>query len=610
MYKLKYLLFTYFLTSVIFLNNSIGQVSSTIKTVESVDGKKRRITTYDSSMNIIREEYYGNPFSQFGRDADQQLIAAIDYKNNKIIRIVGYKKYPEIEYKIDFLLGTYFDKLKKVNLKFRDNFIFEGVQEGEKIVVEYKNGIKNGKLIQTDSAVYTTSPVVVQKVDPRFLQFNIVKFYNAIGSQENYKLFKGVYFNYQNGKIQGKQSSYYLSGKIKFNGDFDSGKLIKYNSFDEQGNYISKLTTQNGFTNGVQLLNGVPINETSLVFFNYRISKTGNITYDNDYYLSKQDWRDQFKPGFVDNLETIYKYIASAIITSEWEPYFDSNGNLYYNEKSKLRFNRDSLYTLRFKNIFDENKITFQDSRVIKYLLNIPDFEITRFEFTSDEDKFIIPVATKINKNENIQQLLIDTIKLSNGYYFKHYDFPYFDFYIEGPYKKSYFTFLFEKNKFESDFANANSNYFNSPLLIDINEELTFWLASTFKINTPFNVRKYIHNGYGVSNLMGYVHKFITSNIDLEIHLNHLNKLIDFLLANRNISVNQKVEIDKPLSELLALFNERSLGNMNSAVEIENTGGSSYIKILNKYFIEIKYKDIKYKIYFDFDKSKWIFSLI
>ena len=124
--------------------SSFSQENKLIKTSEYVEEKKRRDMFYNSNMSLIKEVYY---------NVNGQMTNEITYDSSE--NIIRFKSFDNLELKldVDFKNGDYFFPERNLKLKFKGNFIFDGLQQGNNIIVNYLNGKKNGVLIQTDSAV-------------------------------------------------------------------------------------------------------------------------------------------------------------------------------------------------------------------------------------------------------------------------------------------------------------------------------------------------------------------------------------------------------------------------------------------------------------------------
>ena len=78
------------------------------------------------------------------------------------------------------------------------------------------------------------------------MKFNILKYYVDSESESVYKLFNGVRLNFKNNVLEGNQSSYYSNGNIKFKSRYHEGIIYEHEYFDETGNVISKVISENG----------------------------------------------------------------------------------------------------------------------------------------------------------------------------------------------------------------------------------------------------------------------------------------------------------------------------------------------------------------------------
>lgn len=147
-------------------------------------------------------------------------------------------------------MGVYDSFEDGVFLKFSGHFIFNGIQRDKNIVVNYKDGKRNGKLIQTDSAVNGKKIVMNQVADTRLLRFNIIKFYNQPIEESTFKLFNGVVLYFENDMLNGTQTSYYPNSKIKFSATFKDFRLCNYISYSNDGSIVSRIKTENGISKG------------------------------------------------------------------------------------------------------------------------------------------------------------------------------------------------------------------------------------------------------------------------------------------------------------------------------------------------------------------------
>jgi hypothetical protein len=363
--------------------SSFSQENKLIKTSEYVGEKKRRDLFYDKDMNLVKEYYYymGNNLAD-----NTNLCNKIEYGQNKeIIKFSAYNfefsgsGHTRLFLEIDFLNGIYKLPLEKLELKFKDNFVFDGIQKDNHMIVNYINGKKNGRLIQTDSAIAGKQTVYNQKVDPRYLQFNIVKYYTSLGTEEVFKLFNGVVLNFDNNNLDGLQKSFYLNGDLKFTSIYKNNLLFSHESFDKNKNYISKITTDNCLIKMSFILNGVLVNvepEHPIIFRNSTLSSTGNIIADPFLEENSSGFFDYIEPGVKLNRglgEFIKTYgkINTDIIT-------DKYGNSTY-KIVKISNSKE------LKDIFDNKKYETNSGETITKILGIPIFHIIRFNFENQE---------------------------------------------------------------------------------------------------------------------------------------------------------------------------------------------------------------------------------
>ena len=394
-----------FLIILLILSNikSISQENKLIKTSEYVGGKKRRDLFYDKDMNLVKEYYYymGN-FSN-----NNNLCNVIEYDKNK--EIIKYSAY-NFEHRgssnsilfleVDFLNGIYKLPLEKLELKFKDKFVFDGIQKGNNIVVNYINGKKNGRLIQTDSAISGKQTIYNQKVDPRYLQFNIIKYYTSIGTEEVFKLFNGVVLNFDNNNLDGIQKSYYLNGNLKFSSVYKKNLLLSHESFDKNNSYLSKITTENCLIKKSFIQNGVIVNVDSdfpIVYKSETLSRTGDIEaapfeeviYGHGGFGELWDFINTYGKIKLDTIainSSIFFRITEIANPKELKEIFD-------NQK-------------------DNNNYAINSGETITKILGIPIFHINRFNFENKEifeknlnPASIIGKAFTIDKFENSEKI-------------------------------------------------------------------------------------------------------------------------------------------------------------------------------------------------------------
>jgi hypothetical protein len=429
-----------------------------IKTSEYIDNKKRRDLFYNSKMNLVKEIYYD--------DFNQKIVNIIKYDSiQNLVYFSSYKEYPKINIEVDFQKGIYKDPENKIELHFKDDFIFHGQQIGDKIIVNYKDGEKFGRLIQTDSGVSGKQTYVYQKVDPRYLKFNMLVFYNEIGTEDSYKLFNGVLLNFKNNVLDGIQKSYYINGDNKIISNYSNGIISDYTSYDKEKNILSKIVTDSGFIKRPIILNGVLTKLMDKSKFNQiftlkniSLDKTGDIIRENLYSNTN-----------------IYNYDLGKKIEDYFFNFIDK-----YGQVSKIDLGDNNyiiskiLNPIELKNIFDEKKLKIPNGELLRIILSIPKFSIQRLNFQNDEKFEIVRfdtikldnpetiklISNSFGSNEKIQNLLFKNddrkLTISENYIF-------FKSIVENTIKNinelDNRTYRF-KNPFGSDLFNPSYNSF------------------------------------------------------------------------------------------------------------------------------------------------------
>jgi hypothetical protein len=333
---------------IIIINTPVfGQnFTETIETEEISNGVntflvKRRLMTFDENLNMIKETYYGFDDDSYMKT---KIIGSIDYSNSGLIdKIITYIKYPQKYIEVNFKNGSYTNYLDKTYLKFNNNFVFNGLQEGNKIIINYKDGKRNGICIQTDSGVIYKKNISYNLPNIKLLQFNLLRFSQQISNENVYQLFNGLICNFNDDKINGNVNGYYLNGNIKLESTYSNGLISKYISYNQEKSISNKINnTKNGLINNKIILNGTIDSEKYNYFiFNDKINKIGKIIEIKNNSIEKSTrLNDQF-----------YKKGIS----------FDFNQTKNIN-----------------KIIIDKNKIIFDHPNQILSLLNIPLFDIKR----------------------------------------------------------------------------------------------------------------------------------------------------------------------------------------------------------------------------------------
>ena len=390
--------------------SSFSQENKLIKTSEYVEEKKRRDMFYNSNMSLIKEVYY---------NVNGQMTNEITYDSSE--NIIRFKSFDNLELKldVDFKNGDYFFPERNLKLKFKGNFIFDGLQQGNNIIVNYLNGKKNGVLIQTDSAVSGKKIVQTQKLDVRLLKFNIFKYYNDSYLDDDYQLFKGVKLNFNNNLLNGKQYSYYINGKIKFNSIYNKGVLVNHESFDNNGNILSKINSDSSYAVSKPVIrNGTVFKyKDSIILLNEVLNQTGDIVREN---LFNQKW----------NLENVYKDPFIKLIENSDLELVDYLSPQDANNYGVVAINNSK----DLKKRFDENKYPIKDGNTLRLIFSIPLFDLKRYDFNKEEDFVEIPKIKSVNNSviekyveklysfDRSYKLVFENIKFQMDPYTNQYD--------------------------------------------------------------------------------------------------------------------------------------------------------------------------------------------
>jgi hypothetical protein len=399
-----------------------GQTEGLIKTTEYSGALKRRDMFLNKDMNVVQESYYS--------EETKQIVNTIYYDNNgKLIRIIGYENYPKITFDVDFSKGSYEIPKNKTILKFKNKFVFDGLQKGDNIVVNYSNGIRQGRLIQTDSAEYGTKTVVSQRPNVALLRrFNILQFYNEIGEEETYKVYKGLILNFSNNQLNGRQLGYYVNGTPKIKANFLSGKVLNYSSFSQEGSTLSNIVADsNALVKKPYILNGVIEREKLNVSFkNVILQNTGTINFEQDYEKDDLGW--QYESQRVDNFgdgkrndsngnedKVRTRYLHGIIRDAYFEPTY-TMGERNYDGKLENFYEIFNKRNIDLKKLFDDKKLMVirNNPHVLRVLFGIPFFNIRRFDFENKDqtDLEMVGSVNGILLNE-----YTDTYKLGPIYY-------------------------------------------------------------------------------------------------------------------------------------------------------------------------------------------------
>jgi hypothetical protein len=370
---MKIILFT---ASIFF--TSIVYSQQYLKTTEYKNDKKRRDLFYTNEMVLVKEIYY---------NLYQQITNEITY--DSLENVIRFKSFDNsnLELDVDFKKGEYNYPKRNLKLKFKDDYVFNGIQQGDKIIVNYVNGKKNGALIQTDSAITGRKMIQNQGLDTRYLKFNLLKYYNDTYLDDNYQLFKGVKLNFKDNLLHGKQNSFYFNGKIKFLSNYNNGLIAKHESFDDNGNILSKIISDSfNVINKPIIKNGIlfKFKENSYLI-NPLLSETGNIIKEN---LIDEDWSSKFRSN-----DPFFKLIerSNLKVVNYISQIKDINNGVIEIKNSK-----------ELKKIFDDNKFIAEDPNILRIIFSIPLFEIKRIDFNKEEE------FVELNKFKNEDNSIIE----------------------------------------------------------------------------------------------------------------------------------------------------------------------------------------------------------
>ncbi len=402
------------------VNLMYSQSNQFIRTTEYLGDFKRRDMLLDSEMNIVEEMYYS--------EKGQKIVNKILYdKKGKLTKLIGYKIFPKVEFEIDFNTGIY-EILETTSIfKFKNNFVFEGIQKGENIVVNYSNGIKQGKLIQTDSEVFGSKKVVISKPNIKIYNaFNILQFYTEIGEENTYKVFKGLILNFSNNKLDGKQFGFFKNGSHKLKALFLNGKIMNFESYNIDGNLVSKITADStALVNRPYILNGkIERENLNISFGNSTLQNTGTILIENEFsdldpfnFKEEKNYLDHGGLGNRSNGYSNENVRSRSIIDIIKEYLYEPNakediwGGKYVspeisgaeNPTIEKRFNFYEKYVQKnidLKKVFDDKKLMVQENNphVLRVLFGIPHFKIKRFDFENLDQSDLEVIVNPVNK--------------------------------------------------------------------------------------------------------------------------------------------------------------------------------------------------------------------
>jgi len=555
MNKVIYLILTFFFYS---LTHSQTTAQNLTKTSEYADhGKKRRDIYLDNDMRVVKEDYYSNE--------DQKIIFTIEYAGEKKIgKVIGFDKDKKT-FEVDYKKGSYEDFKKGISLKFKGNFEFDGIQKGERIVVSYRNGVKDGRLVQADSAVTSRKVVAVQKVDLRYLRFDILKFYTDLDTDPVFTVFNGLILNFRSGKLDGKQSSYFVDGRVKFDGSFNSDKLIKYTSFDKTNSIISKLETDNGITTKGQILNGQLLSsDDQYIFWFNKLIETGDIIIDDNYQYPATLYRNNTNP--VQPVQgTIEKFVK--------ELKEDDDKHI------------SSIFEIKKR--FDDLKCIFNDATVMRVILEIPRFYIRRFSFNNKEDASITS-AQLTNNVRKLNELAGDTLELIDGYYFVNSPMPLYKYCIA-----NYYFYL------QLPFSEKGIEYKRVENVDDVtqmNDKFVKWLNKTFNFS-PSNFYLKVKPDATASE-----GQYIDSS-SLNTFLRHVVSTTKDNIKALETKSNQITDPFEWKNSSYYYYRYFNIWKTDPHLTIQSKDGSTNIKIYDKHKLEAITKTKKYR--FEFEEQRF-----
>ena len=344
-----------------------------IQTSEFVGQLKRRDLTYTKNMELIEEVYYSE---------NQKKINSIEYKNEKIIKLYGYNEKGSIIFYINFELGTYDYPKENIFLKFNNNFIFNGVQRDGNLVITYKDGLRNGKLLQSDYGYKSNQLSIYKNIDynQRINIFNLMNFYYDINDND-FTLSNGIFLNFKNDKLNGFQFGFYEYGYPKFKSFFNNNYIKFYNSFSNYGSIITKIDTDSSLIiNKPIILNGLLNNELKGKSISFNIlSETGKF-YSN-FYLNNESCiicNEEDSYYILKNNRNLCSFLVKKYLKEIDFNYFDKSN--YNSLKNLISESNNINYNL--KKEFDDNKImiSHDNPNLLRLILNVKKYRLSKFD--------------------------------------------------------------------------------------------------------------------------------------------------------------------------------------------------------------------------------------
>jgi hypothetical protein len=362
-----------FILVILLISDICFSQNDLIRTSEFVGQLKRRDLIYTKNMELIEEVYYS---------LRQKQINSIEYKNEKIVKFYGYNEKGDIIFYINFELGTYDYPREKLFLKFKNNFIFNGVQRDGNLVITYKDGIREGKLLQTDYGYKSNQLSIYKNIDynQRINIFNLINFYYEINDND-FTLSNGIFLNFKNEKLNGIQLGFYEYGYPRFKSVFNNNYIKFYNSFSNYGSIITKIDTDSSLIiNKPIILNGLLNNEQKGKSISFNVlSETGKFY--SDFYLNNEtciNCNEQDEFYLLTNNTNLWSFLVKNYINKNDENYFEISN--YRILKNLLNNSNNINYGL--KKEFDDNKVMINDDNpnLLRLILNIKKYRLSKFD--------------------------------------------------------------------------------------------------------------------------------------------------------------------------------------------------------------------------------------
>lgn len=566
---MKYLLVIFFLLS---LTKTYSQKNEKhlVKTVEKVEGKKRREIYLDSNLNVVIEKYFS--------EEKGNMIVEIIYGNNYDLKITGYKDdtTKQILYEFSRWVGIvkFYQKEEEVNLQYDKNG-WNGIQRIRNLAVNYLNGKRNGKLIQVDNGIIGKKDIVVGRIDPRYLKYDIEKFYYSVEKENVFKDYKGLTLNFLDGKLDSLQKSFYINGKIKFSSLYEKGKLINYNSFNSDESIISKIDTKYGISVKNQILNGTILpKEKKYIFWNDQLASCGEI------YIKTEELNEN---------------------STGQQNYNINDGSNIIALSEFLKINK-SLKIMDIKKAFDEKKYLFSDANCIKKIFGVPDYSIYSYKYEDQDDISILPIEIEATENNQGKiEFITDTLNFSSNYYFPLVNYKF--------YKLERFSnlCLFPEQYFHYDNEDTRKNL---PLLRLKNYKIMSHLEKNYSLPSTFNVVNIEEGGSDDSYFFSNSKEEKQQKIDdiIRIMLENLDtyKTIgrsDLYTKKDKNGYNTEYNIYSTNYYRSPFLDYKIIDVIGGPIKILNTDKNKFIKIINRYEIEISDGINLYKFYFDKDRK-------